>query len=121
MSIFATARRSRRVGNVVSFDDAGQSANNIGNDFANQLFVISFRHHTNHGLRARGTDDDPSGGSELGSAAFDRGPDASIIDRISVRTANVLEDLRQGVEAMADLAHGSPLLHHSRQELQSPP
>src|SRR5215813_14458211 len=91
-------RRSGRGGVTERGDD-------VVDHFLDQDAIVALAHHADHGLGAGGAHQQAAVAVEALLAVDDGRLDLGIVERLAAAVAHVLEDLRQGVEAMADLRH----------------
>src|SRR5438874_13651219 len=80
--------------------------------FLDQDAIVALAHHADHRLGARGADQQPAVAVEPLFAGVNRQLDLGIIERLAAAIADVLENLRQRIEAMADLRHWTTELLH---------
>src|SRR5580704_3729617 len=86
--------------------------------FLDQDAVVALTHHANHRLGARRADQQPAVAVEPLFAGDDCRLDLGVVERLAAAVAHVLEDLRQRIEAMADLRHRAAKFLHHREHLQ---
>jgi hypothetical protein len=83
------------------------SLDDVADHARDQLLIIPFSHHPDQRLAAGRTDDDAAGAAKLGLAGVDRRAHATVLERLAVPIAHVLQDLRQRLDWLAALSSKS--------------
>src|SRR5512144_378034 len=97
----------------------GERVHDVGDDRIDELHVVALGHDADHRLRARRADDEAPGLAEPRFAAVDRLAHGDVVQRLmAVLVADVLQDLRQRLEAVADFAHRLAALRHHGEDLK---
>src|SRR5207247_1022513 len=72
-------------------------------DLLDQPAVVALAHDADDRLGSRGADDQTAVAVEALFAMLDGGADLGVLQRLAALVAHVLEDLRERIEAVADL------------------
>src|SRR4051794_5134457 len=83
----------------------GDRLDDVVDDRFDERSVVAFGHDADDGLGSGGPDHDPAPYPEAKLAPLDRRRHLRVVECGGAAGANVLEDLRQGIEAVAGLAH----------------
>ena len=93
-----------------------------GSDLVHHLgdeaLVVPFSHDTNHGLCTRRADDEPAGIAEPQPYGLHGVLHALVLERISAMIPDAFQQLRHGLEALADFTNGLSALNDDAQDLK---
>src|SRR5215475_2112426 len=78
---------------------------NMVDYFLDQDAIVALAHHANDRLGAGGADQKAAMAVEPFLAVADGRLDLCILERLAAAVTDILQDLRQRIEAMADLRH----------------
>src|SRR5690606_7383849 len=87
---------------------------NVADDGRDQTLIVAFRHDTDDRLGTRRPDDDAARRAQLRLGALDGLAHLIILEGLALGVTNVLENLRQRIEALAHLADRASGGHHGR-------
>src|SRR3546814_11110001 len=71
---------------------------------SSDLRIVAFGHDADDGFGARGADDEAAGAVQFGLGGGDRILHAGVVERLATLEADVLQQLRHGIEVVEHLA-----------------